>query len=135
MLLYGAVMTTRYRPPVRRASRITVIPQNLDSPRYQVTIERAEQLLASGRAERIPGLNSIKEKGLKPRGELREWRKTPCYDPETGVSMPTMQLVEPEDRRAFGRVPSRPNNASNRKRLRMSPQKHPFPANSPSPKV
>lgn len=125
-------------PVKRRLSHVTVIPHNVTLPKYRLPLARAEQLVACGQAEWIPGLNSIREKALKPRGQLREWSKTACIEPinyidATGkvcqieASMPTMQFVEVEDRRAFGNVPHRPNLKSNRKRVRMSPQVHPLP--------
>lgn len=130
------------KTPVKRKllpnSLVRVVPHEVNCRQYTVTLTRADQLVACGQAEWIPGLNSIREKALKPRGQLREWRKTACIEPinyidaagkvcQIEASMPTMQFVEVEDRRAFGNVPHRPNLKSNRKRVRMSPQVHPLP--------
>jgi len=107
--------------------QILVIPYKINQLAYKVSRKKAEQMVARGQATwPNPDLRRIKETGAGARGQMREWKKTPC-EIAPGVFIPTMQLVEPEDRRNFGRTPTKRNHASNRKRQRMSPQDHPKP--------
>ena len=100
---------------------IQVVPAKLDSPQYKVTRKVAEQMVARGSAKWIPGLRRIKELNSQPRGERREWRKTASYDPDSGATTFTMQLVPP---RVSRRTPANvtPNNKTNRKRMKSSPR-------------
>ena len=117
-------MPTPSRHKSYKTQLVTVIPAQINKPKYQVNMERADVLVARGMASWIPGTRTLRERNLRARGEQREWRKTPCYDPSTGVSIPTMQFVIPDDLRVSRSV-STINHKSNRKRVRMSPQSHP----------
>ena len=112
--------------PASTSASVEVLPSNINYPPYKVTQERAEQLVAVGRCVWIPGLRKLREVTLAVRGQLREWRKTICYDPDTKVGMPTMQLVPARASRSRQPAP-RPNNRTNRKRMRSDP-KPPIPA-------
>ena len=120
--------TVNQAPPSRRNSyktqQVTVFPASIDNHKYQVSMERAEVLVARGMATWIPGTRTLRERTLKPRGEMREWRKTPCRDERGTVIAHTMQFVVPDDLRVT-RSLSTTNHRSNRKRVRMSPQSHP----------
>lgn len=63
---------------------------------YSVTAERAEIMILRGEVRRdASGLRRLYVTGKgKPRGNNREWRKTPCIDPDTGARVSTMQLVD-----------------------------------------
>lgn len=79
-------------------------------------------MVARGRAVWIAGFKRIREtRPSQARGELRVWRKTRCYDPELGVSIYTMQFVNPDDAPVEHSY-STPNNKSNRKRLKSDPR-------------
>jgi hypothetical protein len=102
-------------PTVGSSASIVVSPRNINDPTYYVTLEHAEQLVARGKAEWVPGLKRLRELAvLAVRGELREWRPTMCYDPVARVSIKTMQLVPPA--RAHHYVTRQPKTRTNSKR-------------------
>ena len=94
---------------------IPVTPRNVNDPTYYVALRHAEQLVAHGKAVWIPGLKRLRELApLAVRGEAREWRATMCYDPDTGVSIRTMQLVPARGSHGITR-PSKTRTNSKRK--------------------
>jgi len=102
---------------------ILVSPRNVSLPTYYVTLNHAEQLVARGRAEWIPGLKRLREVApLAVRGEAREWRPTMCYDPETRVSIKTMQLVPARGSCHITRQPKTRTNSKRRPVNRLTYQ-------------
>ncbi|MBU6231657.1 hypothetical protein KGP36_03230 [Patescibacteria group bacterium] len=83
-----------------RRQRIPVTPHQVSNPTYYVTLERADILVAKGLCKWEPGLRRLREVKQSARGEHRVWHKTMCYDPDTRVALPTMQLVNPDTIRA-----------------------------------
>lgn len=81
----------------RRRVPVRVIPAMVGGqrpPSYSVSVDSAEHMLARGIAYMAPdGTRAVYLYSTAPRGHVREWRKTICYDPATGMSLPTMQLV------------------------------------------
>ena len=68
----------------------------LGVPSYTVSQEQAEIMVARGSALWLAGLRAIQEcKRTERSAANRQWRKTPCYDPDTRVVIHTMQLVVP----------------------------------------
>lgn len=81
---------------------IPVTPANVNDPQYSVTQTQADRMVANGRAMWIPGLKRLREtRPNVPRGELRVWQQTWCRDPDTGVSIRTLQWVVPKHSREF----------------------------------
>jgi hypothetical protein len=102
-------------PPQRCNHYIPVTPANVNDSPYQVTQSQAERMVANGRAVWIPGLKRLREtRPLIARGELREWQQTWCRDPDTGVSIRTLQWVVPKHSREYITRPS--HTVSNAKR-------------------
>ena len=111
-----ATLSTKLATRVPAASPqavIPVTPRNVNSPTYNVTMTHACQMVARGSAVWIPGLKRLREvQPLAVRGELREWCPTACYDPDTGVSIRTLQLVVPtRDRQYITRQPKTRTNS------------------------
>ncbi len=63
-------------------------------PSLYVSRDAADMMLAKGIAySNDDGTRRIYIKSVRARGHNREWRKTRCFDPATGASVSTMQLV------------------------------------------
>ena len=112
----------------RVPSRVLVIPARLGDSRYYVSFEKACSLCARGLALWHLGRSQIREKVRlgTPRGELREWRKTPSVDPldgltKTHASVSTMQLVSVG--RSVGREADRSQNGP-LGRQHVTPRQH-----------
>lgn len=60
----------------------------------QMSRERAEMEVARGLATWADdGTRRIFARSVRPRGTVRHWAKTRCYDPDTRSTVHTMQLV------------------------------------------
>ena len=108
---------------VSRQNIVTVTPRNVSQPVYYVTETHAEQMIARGTAIRITGLRRIREVSrLAIRGEAREWRPTMCYDPDTRVSIKTMQLVPVRGSQTITRQPKTRTNSKRKPANRVTYQ-------------
>jgi hypothetical protein len=102
MMGHKSTQTSPKQSPAHPSQLIVVIPVNVNQSTFQITMEQAERMVAHGRAVWIPGLKRLREvRALTPRGESREWQQTWCRDPDTGVSIRTLQLVVPKHSREY----------------------------------
>jgi|ERR1700676_1382369 len=108
---------------VSQRTTVSVTPRNVNLPVYFVSPTHAAQLVARGTAVWIPGLKRLREVSvLAVRGESREWRPTMCYDPDTRVSIKTMQLVPARGSSHITRQPKTRTNAKRKPVNRLTYQ-------------
>jgi hypothetical protein len=80
----------------KRVLVVAMLRSGEQSHSYYVSQAQADIMIARGDARPADdGTRRILAIHTRPRGTVREWRKTASYDPDTRVSIPTMQLVEP----------------------------------------